>query len=164
MIQGCTILFLLAFVKLNSANSIDYLCNYTVEKSDHNLDACLSNQCNKFLDPYSIMVKQNDCKTKSLYLAFSSFKKFDSFINRMTWKLGDLFPSRSQNELRTLRIYINRIDDEDQPVHHNELIRLGAHIDLYELYISYIPENDYLHELSHYDPNDPQWYIIKVKL
>ncbi|CAF1480104.1 unnamed protein product, partial [Rotaria sordida] len=142
---------------------MDNICYYMINKSDNSIDSCISDQCYKYIDPYSIMVTPNNCKTNLLYLSFSSYKNYSLFINRIKWKLSDLFPSRSINGIRLLRIFINYIDYDDQPVNHNELIRLGNHIDLYELFIKNLPNNYYLDQLIHYDQNYPQWYIIKVQ-
>ncbi|CAF3703510.1 unnamed protein product [Rotaria sp. Silwood1] len=46
--------------------------------------------------------------------------------------------------------------------HRNELIRLGNHINLCELYIKNSPNNYYLYQSIHYDRNYSHWYIIKV--
>ncbi|CAF2810948.1 unnamed protein product [Rotaria sp. Silwood2] len=164
MYQWLIISLLFVLIKLNKVSSIDNLCYYMVNKSDYTIDICLSDQCYKYIDPYSIMVKPNNCKTNLLCLSFSSYKNYHLFINRTIWKLGDLFPSRSINQNRILRIFIHFIDYDDQPVHHNELIRLGNNIDLYELFIKNFTNNSYLHQLIHYDQNYPQWYIIKVQL
>jgi len=155
---------LFVLLKYPLVNCDDYQCNYIVNKSDNTFDICISNQCNQFLNPYSIMVEPKNCKTKILYLAFSSYKNFSLFLNRIKWKLGDLFPSKLTNEIRQLRIYISHIDSDDQPIHHNELIRLGINIDLYELYLQNITKNNYLYELIHYDSINPQWDIIKIQL
>jgi hypothetical protein len=156
------ILFLL--IKYIEVKSIDDLCNYIITKSDNSYDICLSDECDKFIDPYLIMVKPNNCKTKILYLSFSSYKTFSLFLNRIQWKLGYLFPSKLNNDFRLLRIYLNEIDDDDQPIDHNQLNRLGINIDVYQLYILNIPEKKYFYGLIHYDPNYPQWNIIKVQL
>jgi hypothetical protein len=156
------ILFVLTQYKLFKCD--DYLCNYIVNKSDNTMDICISNECNKFIDPYSIMVKPNNCKTKILYLAFSSYKNYDLFLNRIKWKLGDLFPFKLNNYIRLLRIYIKQIDFDDQPIDHNQLIRLGINIDLYQLYLQNITINNYLYKSIHYDSNDPEWDIIKIQL
>jgi hypothetical protein len=110
------------------------------------------------------MVQPNNCKTKLLYLLFSSYKSFDLFLNRIEWKLGDLFPRRLNNKIRLLRIYFNSIDDDDQPLDQNQLIRLGNNIDFYQLYIRNFKNQNHLDKLIHYDPNDPIWFIIKVQL
>ncbi|CAF1511590.1 unnamed protein product [Rotaria sp. Silwood1] len=116
---------------------MDNFCNYIVNKSDNSIDICISYQCNKYVDPYSIMVTPNNC---------------------------DLFSSKSSIGNRVLIIFINYIDNDDKPVHHNELIRLGNHIDLYELFIKNLPNNYYLYQSIHYDRNYSQWHIIKVEL
>ena len=166
MNQLCwSILFIL--IKSNSINCDDDLCNYNIIKSDNHSHICLSNECDQFIDPYSIIVKPNDCKTSFVSLSFSSYKRFHLFLNRIQWKLSDLFSSRRQrlnNKIRLLRIYFNQIDDDDQPIHLNQLIRLGNHIDLYELFIKNLSTNHSLHELIHYHSNNPQWFIIKVQL
>ncbi|CAF4965790.1 unnamed protein product [Rotaria sp. Silwood1] len=142
---------------------MDNFCNYIVNKSNNSIDLCVSYQCDKYVDPYSIMVTPNNCKTNILYLSFSSYKNYRLFLDRTTWKLGDLFSSKSILRNRLLRIFIDYIDNDDQPVQHNELIRLGNHIDLYELFIKNLPNNHYLYQSIHYDRNYPQWYIIKVQ-
>ncbi|CAF1039756.1 unnamed protein product [Rotaria magnacalcarata] len=163
MFQWSIISFLVIFIKSFEVNTIDNLCNYIVSKSDNGFDICLSDQCNKYMDPYEIMVKPNNCKTELLYLSFSSYKNFSLFVNRIPWKLGDLFPSKLNNQIRLLRIFIDYMDNDDQPTDHNELIRLGIHIDLYELFIKNITNNNKLHGLIHYDQNYPQWFIVKVE-
>ena len=150
-------------MNLNRNHSTSYLCSYVVNTTNSTIDKCRSDQCNRFLDPYSIMVKPKSCKTKLLYLSFSSYKKFSLFLHRIKWKLGSLFSSSLKNG-RQLRIYIDQIDNDDRPVSHNELIRLGVNIDLYELYIKKIPKPNHLDRLIRYDTNNPEWCIIKVKL
>jgi len=156
------ILFVL--MKYMLVNCDDYLCNYIINKFDNTFDICTSNECDKFVDPYSIMVKPNNCKTKIFSLSFSSYKNFNLFLNRIKWKLGDLFPSKLNNDIRQLRIFIKHLDFDDQPIHHNELIRLGINIDLYQLYLQNITKNNYLYPLIHYDSNNPQWDIIQIQL
>lgn len=156
------ILFLL--IKYIEVKSIDDMCNYIITKFDETYDICISDECNKFVDPYLIMVKPNDCKTKILYLSFSSYKNYSLFLNRIKWKLSYLFPSKINNHIRLLRIYLNHIDYDDQPIHQNELNRLGINIDSYQLYIKNIQDKNKFYGLIHYDPNDPQWDIIKVQL
>jgi len=155
---------LLILIKFNSMNCSDDLCNYKIIESDLSFNLCISDQCHKYLDPYLIMVQPNNCKTNLLYLLFSSYKSFDLFLNRIEWKLGDLFPRRLNNKNRLLRIYLNSIDDDDQPLDQNQLIRLGNNIDSYQLYIRNFKNKTHLHKLIHYDPNDPIWFIIKVIL
>jgi hypothetical protein len=156
------ILFIL--LKSSLINCDDYLCHYLVNKSDNILDVCMSNKCNEFVDPNWIMVRPNNCKTKYFSLTFSTYKKFHLFLNQIQWKLGDLFPSKVNNQIRQLRIYIKQIDFDDQPIDQNQLIRLGFNIDLYQLYLQNITSNNYLYQLIHYDPNEPEWDIIRIQL
>ncbi|CAF3662414.1 unnamed protein product [Rotaria sp. Silwood1] len=164
MYQWSIISLLFILIQLNKVKTMDNFCNYIVNKSDNSIDICISYQCNKYVDPYSIMVTPNNCKTNILYLSFSSYKNYHLFLDRIQWKLGDLFSSKSSIGNRVLRIFINYIDNDDKPVHHNELIRLGNHIDLYELFIKNLPNNYHLYQSIHYDRNYPQWHIIKVEL
>jgi hypothetical protein len=110
------------------------------------------------------MVTPNHCKTKNVSLAFSSYKTFTLFLNRISWKLGDLFPSKLNNHIRLLRIYIKQIDFDDQPIDQYELYRLGRNFDLYQLYLQNLPKNNSLYQLIHYDPNNPQWDVINIQL
>ncbi len=148
------ILFIL--FKSSSIYCDDYLCNYLVNKSDNTLDVCMNNKCHEFVDPHWIMVRPNNCKTK--------YKKFHLFLNRIQWKLGDLFPSKINNQIRQLRIYLKHIDFDDRPIDQNELNRLGFNIDLYQLYLQNITPNNHLYQLIHYDLNEPQWDIIQIQL
>jgi len=156
------ILFIL--FKSSLINCDDYLCHYVVNKSDNTFDVCMNNKCNEFVDPNWIMVRPIDCKTKYFSLTFSTYKKFHLFLNQIQWKLGDLFPSKVNNQIRQLRIYVKQIDFDDQPIDQNQLIRLGFNIDLYQLYLQNITPNNHLYQLIHYDPNEPEWDIIRIQL
>ncbi|CAF1282074.1 unnamed protein product [Adineta steineri] len=156
-------LIFIFLIKFHSINCFDDLCNYLIYQSDQNIDICLSNQCNKYIDPQSIMVKPNNCKTNILYLSFSSYKIFRLFIKRIQWKLGILFSTKLNKKNRLLRIYLNSIDFDDKPTDDDQLKDLGNNIDLYELYIRNLTNNSRLNESIHYHPNDSQWFIIKIQ-
>ncbi|UJR17856.1 hypothetical protein I4U23_004755 [Adineta vaga] len=155
-------IILLLIFSINFVNCLENLCNYLIKNFDTTFDLCLSNECNKYLDPYVLSVKPNDCKTHSVYLSFSSFQTYELFLNRIQWKLSNLFPKKSQ-QIRLLRIYLNQIDSNDYPTHENHLNRLGNHIDIYQLYIQNLTTQNSLQRFIHYDPNDPQWFIIKIR-
>jgi hypothetical protein len=157
-------LSLIFIIKYSSVNSTIYQCNYTVIKSDQSSDTCIASQCYQFVDLYSLMVYPNTCKTSLLLLSFSSYRNFSLFLSRLEWKLGDLFPSQLINEVRQLIIFVDKVDSNDQPFDHNELIRLGVNIDLYTLYIREMKNVNYLRGSIHYDPENVEWNIIKIKL
>lgn len=152
--------FLFILIKSFEINS----CNYKINKIDSTFDICVNNKCNNYIDPYSIMVIPNNCKTDLLYLSFSTYKTYSLFLNKTQWKLTDLYQSKQNNKIRLLRIFIYSIDNDDKPIDHNQLIRLGFNIDLYELFIKNITNQYYLNRFIHYDLNYPQWFIIKIKL
>lgn len=151
-------------LNISIINCDDYLCNYLLNKSDNTEDRCISNKCDQIIDPSFIMVEPNNCKTKNLYLKFSSYKSYHLFLNNIQWKLSNLFLSKSNNEIRKLRIYLTKIDFDDKPIDHYELNRLGNNIDLYELYLQNITNQFDFYQLIHYYPDDPQWDIIQIQL
>jgi hypothetical protein len=124
----------------------------------------MSDECYKFVDFISIMVKPKTCKTSFLSLSFSSYKSFVLFRDRLEWKIGDLFLSRSKNEVRQLILFINRLDYNDRPFDHDQLILLGVNIDFYIIHIREILNKIYLYQSIHYDPDNPQWNILKLRL
>ena len=63
-----------------------------------------------------------------------------------------------KGRIKTTELY------NDRPFDHDELIHLGINIDLYILYIRNIQNKNYLYGSIHYDPNNPEWNIIKIKL
>ncbi|CAF1567806.1 unnamed protein product, partial [Rotaria sordida] len=73
MYKWSIISLLFVIIKINC---MDNICYYMVTKSDNNIDSCISDQCYKNIDPYSIMVTPNNCKTNLLYLSFSSYKNY----------------------------------------------------------------------------------------
>ncbi len=161
MITYFAFLFL---IKYCYVDCIHNQCNYTVKKSDNSSERCIADQCYKFVDLISIMFEAKNCKTSILLLSFSSYKNFILFRDQLEWRIGDLFLSRMINEDRQLILFVDQLDYNDKPFDHNELIRLGIHIDLYILYIKNIKNKNNLYGLIHYDINNPEWNIIKIKL
>jgi len=145
-------------------NCLTNSCDYIISKSDNSSSICISDQCYKFVDFISIMVKPKTYKTSFLSLSFSSYKTFVLFRDRLEWKWGDLFLSRSKNKVRQLILFLNRLDYNDRPFDHDQLILLGVNIDFYIIYIREILNKSYLYESIHYDPDNPQWNILKLQL
>ena len=150
------------FIQIFLINGNDLRCDYWIKRSDDKIDLCLNNQCEKYVDPYWIMVRPLDCKTNSLSLKFSTYEKYELFLKNLPWKLSDLFPSkRISNEMRKLNIYINDIHSNDQLINQEELNRLGYHLDYLYFYLKNIPSNHSLHPFIHYQSN---WDIIQIQL
>jgi hypothetical protein len=155
---------IICFFFLSYINCTHNQCNYTIKKSDNSTDTCVADQCDQFVDLLSIMVQPKTCKTSILRLRFSSYKNFILFRDELQWKIGDLFLSRSINKDRELILFVDELDYDDRPFDHDQLIYLGINIDLYILYIRNIQNKNYLYGSIHYDPDYPQWNIIKIKL
>ena len=85
-IHWSTILFMLVFIECQANDSIDHLCNYTIKKVDETFDACLSNQCNRFLDNGKSKLDTNnnvseyDFRTEKIILHVSSTKRIIRFF------------------------------------------------------------------------------------
>ncbi|CAF1417447.1 unnamed protein product [Adineta ricciae] len=154
---------LFIFFTFNFTNCFGHLCNYIIKNADSTSDLCLSNECHKYLDPLSLTVKPNTCKANFVSLAFSSFQTYQAFLDQTRWELSVLFPKKSQ-QTRLLRIYLNQIHVDDRPTEENHLNRLGNHIDSYQIYVRNLPNELFLQRFIHYDPDDPQWFIIKIQL
>jgi hypothetical protein len=161
MIISFSLLFLIKYSYVDCMNN---KCNYIVKKSDNSSLTCIANQCYQFIDLLSIMVEPKTCKTSLLFLSFSSYKKFILFRDQLQWKIGDLFSSQLINENRQFILFLDQLDYDDRPFDYDELIHLGINIDFYTLYIRNIQNKNYLYGSIHYDPNNPEWYIIKIKL
>lgn len=158
------ITYFIFLIEYSYINCRDNQCNYIVRKSDNSSDRCIINQCYKFVDLISIMVLPKACKTSIVLLSFTTYKNFLLFRNQLQWKIGDLFFSQSINKDRQFILFLDQLDYNDRPFDHDELIQLGINIDLYILYIKNIQDKNYLYGSIHYDPNNPQWNIIKIKL
>ncbi|CAF1414510.1 unnamed protein product [Adineta ricciae] len=111
-------------------------CIYLIIKSDNTTDRCLNSNCSQFLDIKSLIVQPKICKTDQLSFAFSSYKTFVTFRHGLGWRLGDLFHSEFNSHVnRQLILYLNEINEDDQPFDYKELIHLGIYLDFYIIFV-----------------------------
>ena len=149
-------------------SSVNTECEYRLSpwnQTSPRVSVCRSEQCGRVTDPESIIVHPLDCKSRSLSLTFSSWTRFDDFLNRLQWPLSSLFSSRwNGNVQRRLTIFLHRLDRDDQPLSHDQLLRLGEHIDLYTLLVYSMANPSYFLQSIHHDLHYPRWNIFHVKL
>ena len=157
-------LFLLILIEVLSINCASEMCDYIVRKPDNSTERCTMNECSKYVDLLSIMVEPKTCKTSFLALSFSSYENFVLFRNRLQWRIANLFSSERMNENRRLILFLDKLNSNDRPFDHDQLIELGNNLDDYILYIKTIENPNSYDGLIHYDPSNPQWNIIQVKL
>jgi len=144
---------------------VENRCHYLLSQSNDKYDICLNDQCHQIIDPILIEVKPLDCKTNELYLKFSNYKTYQTFLNRIQKKkISDFFPSKSSNEQRILRIYLLQVDHDDKILDYQELIEIGHHLDIYQLFISNLTATNHYFPSIQYDQFNSQWNIIQINL
>ena len=157
-------IFLLILTEVISVHGTSEMCTYVVTKSDNSTEKCAMNECSKYIDLFSVMVEPKTCKTSLLVLSFSSYENFVLFRDQLQWNIGNLFPSERIDQNRQLILFLDKLNSNDRPFDHDQLVQLGNNIDYYILYVKNIENPNSYDGLIHYDPSNPLWNILQVKL
>ena len=138
-------------------------CEYDLLHSNGSVHRCLSDQCDQFVDPSSLKIVDRLCRTSFLSLSFSTYGHVRLFLVELSYPLSMLF-LRQSSVLRVFRLFVHRLNDADQPLAYEEVIRLGTQIDLYQLCILHLPRSFSHRHSVDLLPEYPQWFLVQMKM
>lgn len=143
--------------------SVTNACEYDLLHSNGSVHRCVSDQCDQSVDPSSLKIVDRLCRTSFLALSFSTYGHVRLFLTELSYPLSELF-LRQSSVLRIFRLFVHRLNDADQPLAYEEVIRWGTQIDLYQLFILHLPRSfSHPHSVDLH-PAYPQWSLIQMKM
>ena len=169
LISSLFILIMIQIKFIEMLNNNKTNCIYQLKLSNKTeLKECFSDECSIYFDPIQIFINLEQCQEKlnSLTLSFSNYKNFLFFQNNLQPNKLSNYLTRKihQNDQRQIKIFLNYLEFDENPLNHQELLRLGSNLDFYQLFIRQINKTSFYSQSIFHHENYSNWNIFQVKL
>lgn len=117
-------------------NSLEDDCRFIITYSNGSRTLCIDRRCSSHLD--LIAIEDHQCRTNSLSLTFSTYHKYEQFLNRSSSRipLSSFFSMDHPKGDRLLQIHFLSPLDNSRPFQFDQFRLLSgpnSHIDTYEM-------------------------------